>query len=55
MPYSVPSSTKILIYFGNSTSFVLVGPLSVFEFAMVPVSPGRKGTLFFLHIQLHNH
>ena len=33
---------------------------SVCEFAMVPeeyilLSPGRKGTLFILHIQLHNH
>ena len=36
MPYSIPSFTKILIYFGNSTIFVLVGALSVCEFAMVP-------------------
>ena len=35
MPYSIPSSTKILIYFGNSTIFVLIGALSVCEFAMV--------------------
>ena len=36
MPYSIPSSTKILIYFGNSTIFVLVGNFSICEFAMVP-------------------
>ena len=36
MPYDIPSFTKILIYFGNSTIFVLVGALSVCEFAMVP-------------------
>ena len=35
MPYSIPSSTKIFIYFGNSTIFVLIGALSVCEFAMV--------------------
>ena len=45
--------------------FILVGTLSLCEFAMVTgafilaihftVLPGRKGTLFFLHIQLHNH
>ena len=31
MPYSIPSSTKILIYFGNSTIFVYFSwhPLSV--------------------------
>ena len=60
MPYDIPSFTKILIYFGNSTIFVLVGALSVCKFAMVPgvyilLSLERKGALFFLQIQLHNH
>ena len=64
MPYSIPGSTKILIhiYFGNSTIFfILVGTLCVCEFAMIPgvyillCPPGRKGTLFFLHIQLHSY
>ena len=52
----------LYIYFGNSTIlFILVGTICVCEFAMVPGAyillcpPGRKGTLFFLHIQLHNH
>ena len=55
MPYSIPGSTKILIYFGNSTSFVLVGPLSVCEFAMVPectfycVPRKKRYTLFPTH------
>ena len=41
--------------------FISVGSLCVCEFAMVPVvfillcPLGRKGTLFYLHIQLHNH
>ena len=62
MSYSTPGSTKILIYFGKSTIFVyLVATLCVCKFAMVPgvyillCPPGRKSTLFFLHIQLHNH
>ena len=37
MPYSIPGSTKILIYFGNSTIlFTLVGTFCVCQFAMVP-------------------
>ena len=47
----------LYIYFDNSTIlFILVGTICVFEFAMVPgvyillCPPGRKGTLFFLHI-----
>ena len=60
MPYSIPSFTKILIYFGNSTIFVLVGALSVCEFAMVPgvyilLCPQEEKVLFFLNIQLHSH
>ena len=63
MPYSIPGSTKILIYilWQQHHFFILVGTLCVCEFAMVPgvyillCPPGRKGTLFFLHIQLHNH
>ena len=62
MPYSIPTSTKILIYFGNSTIFVYFswhplclwicyGPRSIH----FTVSPGRKGIFSFLHIQLHNH
>ena len=37
MPYSIPNSNEILIYFDNSTPFlfILVGTLSVCEFAMV--------------------
>ena len=41
--------------------FTLVGTLCVCEFAMVSgvniflCPPGRKGTFFLLHIQLHNH
>ena len=58
MSYSIPGSTKIL---WQQHHFILVGTLCVCEFAMVPgvyillCPPGRKGTLFFLHIQLHNH
>ena len=60
MPYSIPSSIKVLIYFGNSTIFVHFSwhPLWIcYEARSVyfTVSLGRKGTLFFLHIQLHNH
>ena len=63
MPYSIPGSTKILIYilWQKHHFFILVGTLCVCEFAMVPgvyillCPPGRKGTLFFLHIELHNH
>ena len=60
MPYSIPSSTKLLIYCGNSTIFVYFSghPLRICYGARsvhFTVSPGRKGTLLFLHIQLHNH
>ena len=62
MPYSIFSSTKTLIYFGNSNIFVYFSwlPLCLWfcygaRSVHFTVSPGRKGTLFFLHIQLHNH
>ena len=61
MPYSIPASTNILIYFRNSTIFILVGNLCVCEFVMVSgvyillCPPGRKGALFFSHIQLQSH
>ena len=62
MPYGIPNSTKILVYFYNSTIFVYFGwyPLCLWicygaRSVHFTVSPGRKGTLFFLHIQLHNH
>ena len=65
MPYSIPGSTKNVIYiyilWQQHHFFILVGTLCVCEFAMVPgvyillCPPGRKVTLFFLHIQLHNH
>ena len=63
MPYSIPGSTKILIYilWQQHYFLILVGTLCVCEFAMVPgvfillYPPGREGTLFFLDIQLHNH
>ena len=37
MLYSTPSSTKILILATATFLFILVGVLSVCEFAMVPV------------------
>ena len=62
MPYSIPGSTKILIYFDNSTIFVYFSwhPLCLWIYygarnVNFTVSSERKGTLFFLHIQLHNH
>ena len=62
MPYSILGSTKILIYFGNRTIFVYFSwhPLCLWicygaRSAHFTVSPRRKGTLFFLHIQLRNH
>ena len=63
MPYSIPGSTKILIYtlWQQHHFFILVGTLCVSEFAMVPevyillCPPGREDTLFFLPIQLQNH
>ena len=60
MPYSIPSSTKLLIYFGNSTIFVLVGNLSVCEFDMEPrvyilLCPQEEKIHFFLQLQLHNY
>ena len=63
MPYVIPGFTKIFIYilWQQNHFFILVGTLCVCEFAMVLVvyillrPPGRKGRLFFLHIQLHNH
>ena len=36
MPYSIPSSTKILTLVTAPFLFILVGVLSVCEFAMVP-------------------
>ena len=62
MPYSIPSPTKILIYFGNTTIFlyfswhplcqwIWYGARSVY----FTVYPGGKGRLFFLHIQLHGY
>ena len=49
MPYSIPGSTKILIYILSQQQhfFILVGTLSVCEFVMVPgvyifVSPRKK-------------
>ena len=36
MPYSIPSSTKILTLVTLPFLFIIVGILSVFEFAMVP-------------------
>ena len=59
--WSIPSSTKILIYFGNSTIFVCFSwHPPVCDFAMVPgvyilLCPQEEKVLFFLHIQLHNH
>ena len=63
MPYSIPGSTKILIYilWQQHHFLILVGTLCVCVFAMVPevyillFPPGSEGTLFFLHIQLRNH
>ena len=52
MPYSIPSSTKIFTLATVPFLFILVGAMSVCGFI---VPPGRKGTLFFLHIQLNNH
>ena len=52
MPYSIPSSTKIFTLATVPFLFILVGAMSVCGFT---VPPGRKGTLFFLHIQLNNH
>ena len=60
MPYGIPSSTKTLA-FTAPFLFILLGALSIWEFAMVPgvyillCPQGRKGTLFFLHIQLHDY
>ena len=51
MPYSIPSSTKILTLATAPFLFILVGILSVCEFAMVPgvyillFPPGRRGAL----------
>ena len=62
MPYSIPSFTKILMYSGNSTIFVYFSwhPLCLWicygaRNVHFTLYPRRKGTLFFLHIQLHNH
>ena len=62
MPYSIPGFTKCLIYFGNNTIFVYFSwhPLCLWicygaRSLHFTVSPGRKGTLFFLHIQLRSH
>ena len=60
MPYSIPSSPKILTLVTASILFILVGTLSVWEFAMVPgvyilLCSQEEKLLFFLHIQLHNH
>ena len=51
MPYSIPSSTKILTLATAPFLFILVGILSVCEFGMVPgvyillFPPGRRGAL----------
>ena len=58
-----PIITRIYIYILKQQHhfLMLVGTLCVCEFAMVPgvyillCPPGRKGKLFFLHIQLHSH
>ena len=62
MPYSIPGSTKILIYilWQQHHFFILVGTLCVCEFAMVPgvyilLCPQEEKVLFFLNIQLHSH
>ena len=60
MPYDIPSFTKILMYFGNSTIFVLVGALYLWicygaRRVHFTVSLERKGALFFLQIPLYNH
>ena len=54
--------STILIYFDNSTIFVYFSwhPLCLWicygvRSVHFTVSTGRKGTLFFLHIELHNH
>ena len=36
MPYSIPSSTKIITLATAPFLFILVGALSVYEFAIVP-------------------
>ena len=63
MPYSIPGSTKIIMYklWQQHHFFILVATLCVCEFVMVPgvyillCPPGRKDTLFFLQIQLPSH
>ena len=63
MPHSIPGSTKnsYIDTLATAPFFILVGTLCVCEFALVPgvyillCLPERKGTLFFLNIQLHNH
>ena len=58
MSHNIPSSTKILTLTTAPFLFILVGALSVCEFAMVPgvhyftVPPGRKGS-FFLRAQIY--
>ena len=62
MPFVIRGSTKFLYTLMTAPfSFILVGTLCVCQFAMTSgvyillCPPGRKGTLFFLQIQLHNH
>ena len=57
MPYSIPCSTKIIMYklWQQHHFFILVATLCVCEFVMVPgvyillCPPGRKGTLLPTH------
>ena len=51
MPYNIPGSIKILIYFGNNTSFVYLSWHSVSMPGMyILLCPlGRKGTLLPTH------
>ena len=67
MPYSIASSTKILTLATAPFLFILIGALSVSEFAIVPgvhillcIPPGRRGKTLLPqgtdeHIQQHNH
>ena len=65
MPYSIPSSAKILTLTTAPFLFILVGALSACEVAMVPECifycfPRKKRCTFLpegtdIHIQQHNH
>ena len=63
--FSIPSTTKIFTLTTATFLFILVGALSVCEFAIVPgvyiyCAPGKKRYTLLLestdiHIQQHNH